>query len=220
MLTNGLWRFRIVFGKGREVKYISHLDLVRAWQRALRRAGVAVAHSQGFSPHPRMFFASALPVGVTGRAEVLDVVLEQHMQASELVARLRAQLPCGLCVVSAAEIPLAAPSLPTQVTAAEFEAQVDTTIPAEQMQSRLDQLVAMPSLARRMERDGKTREYDLRPLIQRLWLIGRAETMHVIGMRLQADAHGTGRPDEVLAALGFTAQVRAMERTRLLLRSD
>ncbi len=220
MPTDSLWRFRIVFVKGAEVKYISHLDLVRTWQRALRRADVPLAHSQGFSPHPKVFFASALPVGVTGRTEILEAVLERPMPAPELAARLRAQLPCGLHLVSVAEVALAAPSLPTQVTAAEYEAQVEAATAAEQVQSRLEQLMAAQSLPRRMERDGKTREYDLRPLIQRLWLVGRTETMYVIGMRLQADAHGTGRPDEVLAALGLTPQVRAMERTRLLLRSD
>lgn len=220
MPTDSLWRFRIVFAKGAEVKYISHLDLVRAWQRALRRADVPLAHSQGFSPHPKVFFASALPVGVTGRAEILEALLKRPMQAPELAARLRAQLPCGLHLVSVADVPLAAPSLPTQVAAAEYEAQVEAATVAEQVQSRLDQLMAAQSLPRRMERDGKTREYDLRPLIQRVWLVGRAETMHVVGMRLQADAHGTGRPDEVLAALGLSAQVRAIERTRLLLRSD
>ena len=220
MPTDSLWRFRIIFGKGTEVKYISHLDLVRAWQRALRRADVALAYSQGFSPHPRIFFASALPVGVTGRAEMLEALLERPMEAPEIAARLGTQLPCGLRVVSVAEVPLAAPSLPTQVAAAEYEAQVETKIAGEQMQSRLDQLLATPSLPRHMERDGKARDYDLRPLIQRLWLVGRRDDVYVVGMRLRADPNGTGRPDEVMATLGFAAQVRAIERTQLLLRSD
>jgi len=217
MLTQVLWRFRIVFSKGAELKYISHLDLVRAWQRTLRRADVALAHSQGFSPHPKMFFASALPVGVTGRSEMLDVLLERSIQAYELAARLKTQLPCGMRVVSVAEIALAAPVLPAQVVAAEYEAEVAAATSSEDVQSRLDQLLVAVCLPRRLQRDGKIRDYDLRPLVQRLWLAGRRGDAYVIAMRLQADAHGTGRPDEVLSALGFAGQVRAIERTRLLL---
>jgi radical SAM-linked protein len=215
-----MWRYRIVFGKGAELKYISHLDLVRAWQRVFRRAGIAMAHSQGFSPHPRMFFASALPVGVTGRCEMLDVVLEQRMQASEVAARIRSQLPSGLDLISVVEVPLAAPALPTQVTAAEYEAEVEIATLADQVQSRLDQLLATESLPRRMQREDKVRDYDLRPLVQRLWLAGRRQGAYVIGMRLQADPQGTGRPDQVLDTLGMAGQVKNIERTRLLLRSD
>ena len=72
-------RLRLRFSKGEQLKYISHLDLARAWERAFRRAGLPVAHSQGFNPRPRLQIAAALPVGVTGRAEYLDVWLTEAL---------------------------------------------------------------------------------------------------------------------------------------------
>jgi radical SAM-linked protein len=58
-------RLRITFARGKELKYISHLDLMRLWQRALRRADIPLAYSQGFSPHPRLSIAAPLAIGVT-----------------------------------------------------------------------------------------------------------------------------------------------------------
>ena len=213
MTQETLYRYRLTFARGEPVKYVAHLDLVRAWERALRRADVALAYSHGFSPHARMFFASALSVGVTGRAEMLDVVLQRPWELRELAARLKAQLPPGLELASLSEVPLATPSLPAQVLAAEYEAWVSSAESPAQMQARLDQLLAAASLPRRLQRDDRPRDYDLRPLIQALWLAGRREGLYVLGMRLQADGHATGRPDEVLDALGLTDAVRSIERT-------
>jgi radical SAM-linked protein len=218
MLNETQQRFRITFRKGAEIKYISHLDLGRAWERALRRADVALAYSHGFSPHPRMFFASALPVGATGRAEMLDIVVERPICLSDLANRLRAQLPAGLCVDGLVEVSLALPSLPAQMVAAEYEVSVGCADSLHDLQARLEKLLAAPSVPRSVERDGRRREYDLRPLIQRLWLVGRRSDDYIIGMRLQADAQGTGRPDEVMAALGLGPGVRGIERTHLLLK--
>jgi len=67
-------RLRITFTKGENLRYISHLDLARTWERVLRRAGIPVLYSRGYHPHPKIVFAAALPVGCTGAAEVMDVV--------------------------------------------------------------------------------------------------------------------------------------------------
>ena len=68
-------RLRVKFGRGRKLKYISHLDLMRLWERGLRRAGVPVAYSEGFNPRPRLSFASPLAVGTTSESELLDILL-------------------------------------------------------------------------------------------------------------------------------------------------
>ncbi|MGB9880430.1 MAG: TIGR03936 family radical SAM-associated protein [Anaerolineae bacterium] len=211
-------RLRITFGKGEEIKYISHLDLMRAWERALRRARIPLAYSQGFNPRPRLFFASALPVGFTSRAEMLDVVLQQRMGLREFASRVREQLPAGLELKSLAKVPVTLPALSAQVVAAEYEVAVESQDAPHEMQARLEGLLAMSSIPRRRERPDGTREYDLRPLIQKLWIIGRRDGVYILGMRLQADGEGTGRPDEVLAALGLAQAVRAIERTELFLK--
>lgn len=213
-------RLRVTFAKGDEVKYISHLDLVRTWERALRRAQIPLAYSHGFNPRPRLFFALALPVGFTSRAEVLDVFLQQRMGLREFASRLKAQLPIGLQLKSVTEVPVDFPPLPARVVAAEYEVAVESQDSPEEMQARLDGLLAAQSLPRCRERPGGAREYDLRPLIQALWLASQREGVYIIGMRLQANERGTGRPDEVIATLGLAEAVRGIERLRLLLVPD
>ncbi|MGH2634098.1 MAG: TIGR03936 family radical SAM-associated protein, partial [Tepidiformaceae bacterium] len=65
-------RFRVWFRKGERVRYISHLDVLRAWERAIRRTGLPLSYSQGFTPHPKIAFASPLPLGFIGECEVMD----------------------------------------------------------------------------------------------------------------------------------------------------
>jgi len=216
-LVEGVWRYRITFSKGDEVQFISHLDVVRAWERALRRADVGLAYSHGFSPHARLFFASALPVGVTGRAELLDVLLDRRLELRELAMRLTAQLPPGLALSSVAEVPMEWPSLPAQVRAAEYEVCVESASSGKELAMRVQTLLAATSLPRATERDGKQRTYDLRPLIQKLELAGKRSRLFVVRMRLQTDGQGTGRPDEVMAALGCAEGVHSMERVELFL---
>jgi len=212
-----LQRVRVIFAKGEPVKYISHLDLMRVWERALRRARVPLAYSQGFNPRPRLFFAAALPVGFIGRAEMLDVFLEERMELSDFGSCVAAQMPAGVGIHSVDEVPLTLPALPSRVIAAEYEVLWQGNEPIGAVQERLEALLAADSVPRRRERPDGAREYDLRPLIERLWLIGKRKDRYVLGMRLRADAGGTGRPDEVMAALGMAEGVRSLERVCLLL---
>lgn len=213
-------RLRITFSKGEEIKYISHLDLMRAWERTLRRARIPLAYSQGFNPRPRLFFASALPLGFTGRAEMLDVILEQPMDLREFASRVKEQLPTGLKLEAVVEVPIALPALSSQVVAAEYAVMVESQDAPHEMQSRLERLLTASSIPRRRDRPGRAREYDLRPLIQKLWIMGRRNGVFILGMRLQADEEGTGRPDEVMAALSLADAVRGIERVKLILRSS
>jgi len=70
-------RLRIKFSRGEEIKYISHLDLMRCWERALKRADVPLMYSEGFSPHPRISLAAPLALGVTSEAELMDITVSR-----------------------------------------------------------------------------------------------------------------------------------------------
>jgi radical SAM-linked protein len=208
-------RLRVVFSIGASIKYISHLDVMRAWERVLRRAGVGLAYSQGFNPRPKLVFAAALPVGFASRAELVDILLERPMDLPRFVAAVKAQLPLGLALLSVGEVSSALPSLPSQLSAAEYQVIVESDEPIERIQARIDQLLASDSLPRVRQRPSGAKEYDLRPLIQELRLIGSQPGGVTIGMLLQANARATGRPEEVMAALGMADAVRAIERVRL-----
>ncbi|MEM4725172.1 MAG: DUF2344 domain-containing protein, partial [Candidatus Hadarchaeum sp.] len=146
------------------------------------------------------------------------VILQQRMELREFASRVREQLPSGLELKSIAEVPMTFPALSAQVVAAEYEVVVESQDAPHEMQARLEELLAMSSIPRRRERPDGVREYDLRPLIQKLWIIGRRDGVYILGMRLQADGEGTGRPDEVMAALGLAGAVRAIERAELFLK--
>lgn len=117
-------RVRLEFAKVGDMKYISHLDLVRLMERAARRARIPVAYSGGYNPHPKFFFASPLPVGMTGEREYLDVVLEKPMAPQAVVESLCACLPEGLEVKRAKEVPASGPALMARVNRALYRLRV------------------------------------------------------------------------------------------------
>lgn len=92
---------RIKFSKGEEVKYISHLDLMRTFERALRRAELPVSYSQGFNPHPHLVFGLPLSVGVTSNAEYADIGFEREIEPDTVKKMLNISLPQGLTVIDA-----------------------------------------------------------------------------------------------------------------------
>ena len=204
-------RYRITFTRDRTVRFVGHLDLAKTWERVLRRADLPVAFSQGFHPLPKITFASALPVGCTSEAEVMDVVLTEPIAPSDMAARLAPALPAGIAIASITEVPLNAPALQAALRWAEYVVTVETDETREQVESLVQTFLAAPSLMR--ERRGKS--YDLRPLVLSLTVEAVLASSVQLVMRLLADASaGTGRPDEVLAALGWAdapAQIHRRE---------
>jgi len=209
-------RLRITFAKGEPIKYISHLDLMRTWERALRRAQVPLAYSEGFNPRPKISIAAPLPVGFTGRGEVMDIVLSRRTSPYSFAKRLKPHLPPGLEILSVEEVYLSLPSLPSQMRYAEYRVVVEREETLVEMEKRVEQVLSAQSLPRQRERKGKVTEYDLRPLIDNLWIESREGTTCVLEMRLQSDSQATGRPDEVLEAMGLGDMPRSIERTRCL----
>jgi radical SAM-linked protein len=211
-------RLRFKFAKGAAIKYISHLDLARTWERTFRRAGLPLLYSQGFNPRPRFQIAAGLPVGVASRAELLDVWLAQPLKPGEALARLQAVSPPGLAVMEAVEVDLKAPSLQSQVCAADYVAVVRTAESLAAIQARVEVLLGVPTLPRRRPRGkGEWQTYDLRPLIHSITVTpgGAGNGERILAMRLLASQQGAGRPDEVLDALGLSLLPHTIERIML-----
>jgi len=103
-------RLRIRFCRGEEIKFISHLDLMRLWQRALLRAGISLAYSEGFSPHPRISLAVPLAVGVTSEAELMDIFVIKWVSPHLFTTAVSQQLPPGIGILQVYQI---APNLPS-----------------------------------------------------------------------------------------------------------
>ena len=209
-------RVRITFARGENVRYVGHLDMVRTWERIVRRAGLPMAYSEGFNPQPRLSFAAALPVGCTSDQEVLDVILSEPRDPAEIRERLNQAAPEGIAVLEVSEVPYSTPALQTQTRAAEFVVTLLDPISPEDTRERVHALVTAESIVR--TRRDKT--YNLRPLILGM-SVEASETGQVqIGMTLKAEESGTGRPDEVVAALGMDVAAVRIHRRRLIFAQD
>ena len=112
------------------MKYISHLDLCQAWERALRRAGAPLAYSLGFHPQAKLQLAAALPVGYTSTAEVLDIILDEVVSLQKFGQRIPPVLPKGLLLVGVADIDIRFPSLQSTLRQAEYRVTVKTATSA------------------------------------------------------------------------------------------
>jgi radical SAM-linked protein len=108
-------RMRLRFGKYGAMRYLSHLELITVFTRAVSRGGVPVLFSQGFHPHPRFSFATATSVGVESTAEYMDMFVADGIPAPEVMSRLNAVLPEGLRILEAEQVDLKSPSLSTLI---------------------------------------------------------------------------------------------------------
>jgi radical SAM-linked protein len=213
-------RLRVTFAKGPQLKYISHLDLALAWERALRRAGIPLAYSQGFNPQARLQLASGLPLGYTASAELMDIILTEPLSPEELIARVRPALPEGLHVVGAEEVPLKSPTLQSRLRQAEYRVTVETSLPGDELTSRITHLLANDRLEQQRVRKRRVETFDLRPLVDDIRLETMGQSQAVLWMRLSAGQQGNARPDAVLAALDLGDAYIQVERTKLLFEFD
>jgi radical SAM-linked protein len=221
-------RLRITFSKTGTLRYTGHLDLQTVWERTARRAGLLLAYTHGFHPGPKIQIASALPLGIAGIAEIVDLWLDLSPgQAAETKNRLQAGAPPGLTILQVETVDEHGPALQTQVVSAEYRVTLLEMASGSDLQVRLDNLLSAAILPRR--RRDKT--YDLRPLIEGLTLtppaangiplgaaVGEEQAVRIF-MRLAARDGSTGRPEEVLGALGIPLETTRIERTRLILKT-
>lgn len=120
-------RIRFRFARNDALKHISHLDMMRLFQRALRRSGLPLAYSEGYNPHLRLNIALPLPVNVTASEEYGEVFLAQEVTTEQFISALSEQLPDGLIVTGAFKADRDAPSLPALVSAALYRARLVET---------------------------------------------------------------------------------------------
>ena len=205
-------RARITFTKQGALKYTGHLDLHRLWERAMRRADLPISYSQGFHPQPKISIAAALPLGFASRGEVLDVRLNEDIPTEEIATRLKDNLPPDIQVTKIESIDERAPALQTQVLSAEYEVHLTEPVDGSDLTRKVEEILKSKSLPR--ERRGKF--YDLRPLIEMLSVVTEADGRIWLQMTVAARDGATGRPEEVLNALGIESEYTRVERTRLI----
>ena len=210
-------RLRVTYSKADALRYVGHLDLMRTWERSFRRAHLPLAYTQGFSPHARLALGAPLAVGFEGDRELLDAWMSPHVAPLEVIEGLRGELPAGLSVVAVEEVLHEEPSLQSAITSAMYELVFDRDdIDRDELQWRVDGLLATHELEWEEQRGKKTRVYDLRATVRDLDVRVERERV-VMVMHLEAREGLTGRPLSVLDALGERASPRERRRTGLRL---
>ena len=104
-------RLRVTFAKRGPLRWVGHLDMMRTWERTIRRAGLPLSYSKGFSPHAKIALAAPLPVGLEGSREMLDLWLDEDLTLDLVVQQLKAVMPPGLTVSEINEVDDSLPSM-------------------------------------------------------------------------------------------------------------
>jgi len=205
------FRYRTRFGKTGRMRFLGHLDLTRLLLRALRRAGIALVYSQGFSPKPRVMFSPALSVGVASVGEYLDFDTYERLDPEQARTRINAALPDGVRFEALREIPRGLPALGEAIRAARYRVHTGNGF---DLTAELESLHSRGPLSVERERKGKLQTFRLdREMIDCTPLDGDA-------LRLTLALHGgeaSVRPEEVLRAIfGERAHGMRLVREELL----
>jgi radical SAM-linked protein len=218
MLKSRLYA-RLTYRKTGLLRFLGHLDVARAFDRAVRRAKLPVEYSQGFSPHALISFASPLPVGVAGEAELCAVDLASAWEATAVLKSLARQLPLDLMVGSAQVLARGRRSPFADLAAADYQVNYRGITEAD-LQAALRGLDGRSQWP--VHRVTKSRELDLdlRPRIGDL----RIEPGPTLRMRLGLAEDNLAKPEEVLgllaAELGPAAETSGLTRTAVWLRGE
>jgi len=165
-------KHRVRFGKLGKVRFLSHRDVARVWERALRRSGVRVAYSEGFSPRPRLSFGLALSTGYESLGEYLDIDLADEMDADDLPAVVTPSLPVGMEAQVAIVIPPGTDSLQQAVTSSSWRLELPGTAPRH-LEDAVERALRLDELPITVERKGTEAQLDARPAILELSVDGR-----------------------------------------------
>ncbi len=188
-------KVRLRFAKCGDLRLVSHHDLLRCLERALRRAQIPVAHTQGFNPRPKIVFTLALALGIEGRREVVELDLAEPVEAAEVLRRLAAVSPPGLEWIEAEAVP---PGRPAHAEAVAYQ----TDVPADRQDAAhaaLANFLASENWPFTRHRPDRDVAVDLRPFV----LNAELDATGVFRFRMKITPNGSARPEELIDALGL-----------------
>lgn len=198
------WRLRIRYTKTGAMILLSHLEMLTLFTRAVKRAGIPVKYSQGFHPHPKFSFATALSVGVESCAEYLDIDVVSGFSPEELLNAMNRALPEGVAVLEAWRINHSDPALSVIMDRVRYRVTLPENIGIIDLQSAAGQFMALDSHPfSRVKKNGEQR-YDLRHELFELSVDGNSLTMVI----------GRGKPLEFASAI-TGLEIKALEDSRI-----
>jgi radical SAM-linked protein len=199
--TDRVQRFRVWFGKTGDMALTGHLDLVRLFDRIMRRASIPVSFTGGFHPNPRIAPANALPLGYTSSGEIVEFELAKPMEIATFEARLKEHFPEGMPVYRVEEVPVKSPSVTQCLTEAIYELQLETTLENVDWSVWCDRILAESEImSQRTNKKGKVRTFNLR---DRLFELEMVESIapNQVKIRYRGTSYNDGnllRPSQVV----------------------
>ena len=193
-------KLRIRFGKHGAVKFIGHLDMMRFFQKAFRRAGFDLKYSQGYHPHPTLSFASPLGVGLESTGEYMDVEVLSITDLDQMKRDLNAQMAEGITVYSIVLLPDDAKNSMSLVAAADYTVAFrEGMMPcsAEELAAKAEHFMQQKEIVVLKKTKKSEREVDIRPLIYSL----NVDMQGVFHMQLSAGSAANLKPELVLETL-------------------
>ncbi len=216
-------RVRLWFGKLGDMALISHLDLLRLFDRAIRRAALPISFSGGFHPSPRMAIAMALPLGVTSSGEIIDFELTQTVDLEEFKQKISQQLPANLPIYKISDVDLKAPSAAKTLAQAHYLLTIETTssVSESQWQQWIEAIKATDAIwLEHTTKSGKKQKINLRPRLFDLAIVSIAPNLlRYTGVCLN---DGTQlKPEQVIFMLeqvaGQEFSLKSIHRDRLVM---
>lgn len=208
-------RLRLRFGRGASVRFISHLDTVRCWERVFRRAAIPLEYTQGFTPHPKIALAAPLAVGVTGDAELMDIWLRKWMPPQAVVMLGRRELPDGFELHDAWEVPEGGPALQALVRLARYRCVATHVGGVAEARAAAEAFLQAESVIHCFSRGEEERTVDLRPHVQSIEVEVEPGGSCLVDMVVDIGQEGSARPDHVLSVLGFSLPAASIRRIEM-----
>lgn len=195
-------RVRVTFAKEGPLRWVAHLDLMRTWERAIRRAALPLSYSQGFSPHAKIALAAPLPVGVEGASELIDIWFDDTLPLDDVAKQLSTVMPPGLSLSAVEQVSEDLPSMQSLLEAARYEVRFAAgAVDRATLEAAIERLLALDELPWEEQRGQKVRRYDLRATVLELAVREGEDGAPVLEMHLSLEQGRTGRPSQVLKAL-------------------
>lgn len=214
-------KLRLKITKGEELRFISHLDYVRAITRAIRRAKLPAAYSEGFNPHMKTAFASALALGVVSYAEYMDLEMEKYIAPDEVTKRLNEVLPRGIEVREAGYVAERAASLMAIVDKSDYQITfpVADTFSSLDAQSSLQRFAAAEKAVYVRQSPKGKRFIDLKQYIVEPIEMKILPQIIQLNLSVKITADGSVKPSEVLNGLIADFAFPVQAQTALIVRT-
>jgi radical SAM-linked protein len=216
-------RWRLVVAREADAAAASQREIADAWTSTIETAGLPLARTEGDRPRPRVSFGAPLPVGMAAEGELIDVVLVERWPAWRVREALADRLPTGWRIIELVDVWLAGPPLAGRVAAADYRIEIAGPADVTTLARAATELLDAERLPRERAKGDATVTYDLRPLLIALEIEGGTPVIVRTRTRFHPEL-GTGRPEEVLAALGDrtggSLEAASIVRERLLLVDD